>query len=823
MGMWRRCGKAASARLSAALYSVYHGLYSEVIVSSVVSAVVLVDVGRFREAVQYLQKAAKALYEAAKEVFEQVKVTVQRLVELFVEAVTRVLAWIDEHKAYLFLMAAGVIALNIALDMWGLVELEKLAHFAMGMPPFIPGGVREYSREEVFNMLKEPDPYEKFRKIAEEAIDKNEKLPQPWESLRVLIMPNESEKEKLKYSKTYKELDKRKEKALFYAVLALEEAFGVYRSALREAAAKKAVEKREVGEWPFKRVAYMADLGRLAQLAEEEGKAFENALEILRKRLNEYAVKYGLRDLINVKEDVARRLAEAEDKELSMFSGVSFGVKALAALIAYREYALGRRGVFGVAAWYWLEVGGSARLIYYTPRTAYVKAERAEVKRPVAVEEMLAEALRRLFLKPGADHYSDFIEELAKVGKLALILERGDESSYVFRLYSVKESGGLEGLDIELWISKVGKGIVYFLKFEDVERWQVFFKPELEAAVKAAEEVGGRLPVEDRFPYMLGWVASDVAMSRKKGERVLRMSTSHLWQLAETHALFGWSVVELRMSLTLGGPKLQVVVEAPLEKLDEAIKRSAVGGWLHMLRTKAELKGLKHVKSWDDLKRWVAENWDVVVEAAVKRLGGGVRSELEALKNKLDDDKIAREVVAPALLLIQAERLGVDETTPRYFGAVISGAIGGDGYVSAAMKIVELASGKRAVARLWTATLAAYGIKAEVRDGRGFSVAASGGGAARLARLYFRYGPPLLEGDDRLKNHKLAEAVRLGAEGLSVSWEGLRRTPSGLVAADLTISEGGAAVKYNVYLSENAIYTELADAIMKWLEETSCR
>jgi hypothetical protein len=62
-----------------------------------------------------VQKAAKALYEAAKEVFEQVKVTVQRLVELFVEAVTRVLAWVDEHKAYLFLMAAvaaGVVALS---------------------------------------------------------------------------------------------------------------------------------------------------------------------------------------------------------------------------------------------------------------------------------------------------------------------------------------------------------------------------------------------------------------------------------------------------------------------------------------------------------------------------------------------------------------------------------------------------------------------------------------------------------------------------------------------------------------------------------------
>ncbi len=88
---------------TAALYSVYHGLYSEAVLSSVASAVALVEVGRFREAVQYVQRAAKALYEAAREAFEKVEVTVQRLVELFVEAVARVLAWVDEHKAYLFL------------------------------------------------------------------------------------------------------------------------------------------------------------------------------------------------------------------------------------------------------------------------------------------------------------------------------------------------------------------------------------------------------------------------------------------------------------------------------------------------------------------------------------------------------------------------------------------------------------------------------------------------------------------------------------------------------------------------------------------------
>jgi hypothetical protein len=128
---------------AAALYSVYSGLYSEAVVSSVASAVALAEVGRFREAVQYVQKAAKALYEAAKDVFEHVKITVQRLVELFVEAVTRVLAWVDEHRAYLFLMAAvaaGVVALSVALNLWGLVEQEKLAYAASA--PFVVAGVK---------------------------------------------------------------------------------------------------------------------------------------------------------------------------------------------------------------------------------------------------------------------------------------------------------------------------------------------------------------------------------------------------------------------------------------------------------------------------------------------------------------------------------------------------------------------------------------------------------------------------------------------------------------------------------------------------------
>ncbi|MFP3200496.1 MAG: PaRep2b protein, partial [Thermoproteus sp.] len=544
-------------------------------------------------------------------------------------------------------------------------------------------------------------------------------------------------------------------------------------------------------------------------LAEEE-EAFEKALRVLRERLNEYAVKHDLGDLLDVDEGKARGLAEAGRPELPEFSGASFGVKAYAALIAYRESALGRRGAYGAAARYWLEEGGSAWLLYYAPSTAYKNAEKARAERPAAVESMIAEALRRLFLRPGRDRYRNFVE-LLKGGELALELEKAEKTekgteTYLFRLLKPEEDGGLEELGIKLRIEKVGEGagIVYALMLD--ARWRGLFEQELGMVWKAAEELRGRLPVEDPFAYMAGWPASDVAIIGEGNERALEMGTSHLWQLAETHALFGWSGVAVSgVGLTLEGPKPQFHARTSLESLDEAVRRSAglavgrsaEGGWLKRLGVEAG--------SWDGLKQWVAQRWDIVVEAAVRRLGGDVREELEALKGRLKDDKVAREAIAPALLLIQAEKLGVNEESLRYFAAVISGAVGGDGYVSAALERVELASGSRAIALLWGAALAAYGIKAEVRGaGTAFQVVASGGDAVRLAGLYFLFGPPLLEGrDERVINHKLAEAVELGAKGaLNIRWEGPRLTQSGIVAADLVISEGGVEVKYDVYLRE---------------------
>ncbi len=201
-------------------------------------------------------------------------------------------------------------------------------------------------------------------------------------------------------------------------------------------------------------------------------------------------------------------------------------------------------------------------------------------------------------------------------------------------------------------------------------------------------------------------------------------------------------------------------------------ERGARDRWLKMLGVETE--------SWGGLKQRVADHWDEVIDAVKERLKdveidsgfdlARALEELRGLKGKLDADKTAREVIAPALLLIQAEKLGVNETTLKYFGAVASGAINGDGHMSAAMRRIGLTSGKHAVALLWKAALAAYGIKAEVKDTESASkVIVSGGDAARLAGLYLLCGHPLLEGGARVINYKPAEAVRLGAEGLNVS------------------------------------------------------
>jgi hypothetical protein len=375
-GVWRRRGEAASAGLSAAPYSTHHKLYSEAVVSSVTSAVALAEVGQFREAAQYVQKAAKALYESAKEVFERLKASLQRLVELFVETVTRMLAWIDEHKAYLFLMAAaaaGVIVLSVALNIWGLIKLEKLAYAVSA--PFFAGLADAGGRAaERFKTLAER--YEKWR-VDENVINKviNAPLNKERPYLKLARSPN-LPKPLVELRKALARKDEVVQDAAVVATLVLYKTLINNAGAYREWAgwygwARRLVEKQES-------TMKVEEVERLR----EAQRRLADAVWQVRKELNSVLTLYSrsgvykeadlkkLKSLLEVDLGMAEGLAKARSTELSEYGGVNMGTKVYAALLS-----IARGGIYGHTAMLLMGEGALADIVLSAPSTAYEKAD----------------------------------------------------------------------------------------------------------------------------------------------------------------------------------------------------------------------------------------------------------------------------------------------------------------------------------------------------------------------------------------------------------------------------------------------------------------
>jgi len=358
----------AFAGLSAsALYSLYQGLYSEAVVSAVASAVALAEAGRFREAVERVRRAAEALYEEARELFEKVKVTLQRLVELLVEAVARALAWADAHKAYLFLMAAvaaGLVALQYALEAWGLVELGRLSYAVLGVGPY-GSATAERLRE---------------------ALEKR------WQ---VDAVAGEVEgpfrKALAKMVNAYEEVEKARRKiegvrkgAPF--VITREELAAV-RRAWRE----------------------------MAEAAEEFRKA---AAEIVNTRPE-------LRKALEIDEAKARELAAATADELPRFSGLNAGTKAYAALLSLAE-----GGMYGHIASVLLREGRLKDLLRQPPTTAYNTARElagaaGESLHPSRMEKPKPETKALLLFFAGLDE-----GHFKKLSDVEVFIQKG-ESTYV--------------------------------------------------------------------------------------------------------------------------------------------------------------------------------------------------------------------------------------------------------------------------------------------------------------------------------------------------------------------------------------------------------
>ncbi len=187
-----------------------------------------------------------------------------------------------------------------------------------------------------------------------------------------------------------------------------------------------------------------------------------------------------------------------------------------------------------------------------------------------------------------------------------------------------------------------------------------------------------------------------------------------------------------------------------------------------------------------------------------------VLSDMYCLARDCADDRIVRKFVAPALELIMLDKALYNEFDKekalRIFGEMYATALAGDGTVGP--REIRLAVGGelgggaallRLAALYLLNELLSKELKFDVRVyvGEGvYKIAAFGENAARFKRLLAVTAPSA--GGEYL-SEKFNEFVKEAQ--VEVRFGNIRLTKRG-VAADLTISEGGAAVKYNVYLRD---------------------
>ncbi len=449
----------------------------------------LAEVGRFREAVEYVQRAAKALYEAAKDVFEHVKITVQRLVELFVEAVARALAWIDEHKAYLFLMAAvaaGTIALSAALNLWGLVELEKLAYAAVGAPFFAGlADVGEKTAERFKTLTERHERWKMEEKVINEFINAPLNKERPF--IRLARSPNlPPPLAKLKETLEHVQDEVVQDAAVIAALV-------LYKTLINNAEAYG--EWAELYRWArglVERQEFTVSSGKIRELREAHNRLEGVAGRVL-EELNAVLTLYAshsrdlyekLRPHLEVDLGMAEELAEARYKELSKYSDAGMGTKAYAALLS-----IARGGIYGHVAMLLMGEGALADIVMSTPTTAHWKAKEIANAHGETVdpsysgrrgrsagqpnwEDRAASVLLRFLIGYGeaADFKFRHVEKKDKKGRV----ERGFQ---VFRTF-----GGVEAFVGELWIVKT---TAYFkVSKEELRRF-------VEEAKKTAPDLSG--------------------------------------------------------------------------------------------------------------------------------------------------------------------------------------------------------------------------------------------------------------------------------------------------------------------------------------------
>jgi hypothetical protein len=191
-----------------------------------------------------------------------------------------------------------------------------------------------------------------------------------------------------------------------------------------------------------------------------------------------------------------------------------------------------------------------------------------------------------------------------------------------------------------------------------------------------------------------------------------------------------------------------------------------------------------------------------------------VLSDMYCLARDCADDKIIRKFIAPALELIMLDKALRGEFDRKkallIFGEMYATAVAGDGTVGPDEVMLAVGGelgGGAALLRLATLHLLngllpdelKLSVRVYVEEGT-YRITATGENAARFKRLLAVTAPSAGGGYLSDKFDQFVEAAKV-----EVRVDNIRLTESGFIAADLIISEADVAVKYNVYLSEDAI------------------
>jgi hypothetical protein len=793
-----------------------------------------------------------------------------------------------------------------------MIELEKLAHAAVGMPPLVAGladaGGRAAERFKTLVERWRVDENEKKQKI-EEILNAPQKGERPYETLRKLSESGNLPPPLAKLKEALEYQDEAVQDAAVVAALVL------YKTLVKNAGVYG--EWAEVYRWArglVEKQAFAVAAGDIERLRGAHRRLEEVAEEVI-EELNGVLVLYSQSDFYKERPDLlnklkqhlevdvekAEGLAKARSDELSKFGSVNIGTKVYAAFLS-----IARGGIYGHAAMLLMAEGALTDIMLSAPLTAYNEAKDVAKRRGEAVdpsrtrrgavdwEERAASTLLRFLIGYGeADLKFRHVEKEGKKGRVV----RGFQ---VFRTY-----GSVEAFVGELWIGKVAR---FNISEEELRHY-------VEEARRTAPDLSGF----DKAPQYLEWRATDVTTVGRQ----IAAATAHPWQLRWYIGLLGEEQsFRGRANVTKEGIKPNITAFWPREREDQILRESRwleslLGqrvenwrqlvdaiNWSWVLKKVEELAG--ELKTWigpekmddaerEDLMRKMLGELALLVHfaeakrgkndnewheerikrlsRAVEALSGGridgrnaerlaraiiyyaegqkkyaeglieslakevgvsseevwgvvefVLSDMYCLARDCARDEVVRKFVAPALELIMLDKALNDndesnrERARLLFGEMYATAVAGDGSVGPReirLTVGGELGGGAALLRLATLHLLKellpkepkFGARAYVGEGSLYNITATSENAVKFKRFLAVSAP---SAGGKYLSDKFDEFVE--AARVEVRVDNIGQTEGGLVAADLTISVGGVAVKYNIYLRKDHILLQFQSA-----------